>query len=225
MPRNSVLLIATLCAVLTMLATCGGCVRSLGPDARSPDDVRALTVQVSIVCDNFPPGAEAWGSGVVVGPNMVLTAAHVVDCTLKHPLTGAVLSGGKPTRILASQPDKIGRRLRLIVADTSRDLARLRIADDGEFYGFAPFETARARPGDAVCVSIGVPKRDVRCGVVDERFTTAEGHDLYLNIPAEQGNSGSGVYDRRGRVVGIITQRRQMANGQAVGGIATSVKP
>lgn len=224
-PRAGALLSILALLVITSM-TCGGCAHAIKASqaARTTEDERTLTVQISVRCENFPAGAEVWGSGAVISPTEILTAAHVVDCQIPDPKTGQPVGpSGKPTRILVSQPDHIGRPMRLIVSFVTNDLARLRIADDGEFYGFAPARIAGVKQGDVVCVSTGVPRRDVRCGLVEEK-TTRQSGDVSISMPGYPGNSGSAVYDLKGRLVGVLTQRRNLAaDAQISGALMTSL--
>lgn len=208
-----------------VLSTCAGCAigRQSIPPTRTPGEERASTVQISVRCSNFPPDIAAWGSGVVVSKTEVLTAAHVVDCIVRDPKTGLDVSHGKLLAIVASQPDAIGRPMKVVTSFVAADVARIAIADDGEFYDVSPVRLASVDLHDLVCVSTGVPRRDIRCGVVEELFN-APGHDLAISIPSYPGNSGSGLYDARGRLVGIVTQRRNLAlEGQISGGRATAI--
>lgn len=213
--------LSPLALVVLIMSSCVGCIAGLRTESnlRSAAQKRALTVQINTRCSRY----SYQGSGVVISKTEILTAAHVIDCAIVEPITGMLIPNGSPIEIIAAQPDGIGRRLLLVRADVTRDVARLRIADAGEFYDVPDRATfAVVRPEDRVCVSVGRPMRDLRCGTVDERFGRPA-DDLSLSFPVEPGNSGSGVYDRRGRLVGIITKARMMRNGQSAGALATSL--
>lgn len=192
------------------LAGCCGVLRAVTP-ARSTGDERSATVQISIRCADAPGVPLKWGSGVVVSANQVLTAAHVVTAQCER------------TVVYASQPDNIGRRMRIELISLTADVARLRIADDGEFADLTPSRIAPPTHGEFVCISTGVPRRDIHCGALEERFDKRMSGDLSISIPVEHGNSGSGLYDRRGRLLGIVTEQRRNANDQSVGGLATAI--
>lgn len=208
---------------LVVISSCVGCLAGLRANepARSMNQIREATVRITVVCDNFPKGTASVGTGVVVSDTEILTAAHVADCIIRD-VNGTIVSNGKIGSIYAAQPDGIGRPMRLAFASVQSDVARLAISDDGVFYGAGGLRLAPAYSGDRVCLSVGAPRRDVRCGEVEERFNGAP-PDLSISMPVEPGNSGSGLYDRKGRLVGIVTQRRRLENGQGSGGMATSM--
>jgi S1-C subfamily serine protease len=147
----------------------------------------------------------AYGSGVIIDRTTLLTAAHVAeDREGVTCVRVAMMMHGKkflviPHRVL---PD--------------RDLASMKIVF-GEFdptypvvYGPPPAYGAR------VCSMVAYPRVLWRCGEAQTR--TEPPGDMLHTITTEGGNSGSGVYDMRGRLIGIITHRFWCNNGQHCGG-------
>lgn len=72
--------------------------------------------------------------------------------------------------------------------------------------------------GQWVCLVPAVPRPDRRCG---RRVHDPE--RIRHTAITQPGNSGSGVYDDRGRLIGIVTHLTKCTNGQICGGIATSL--
>jgi S1-C subfamily serine protease len=155
--------------------------------------VSASTVKVEgIACRS-----ERDGSGFAVGPDLVVTNAHVV-------------AGEDGTTVV--RPD--GRRLRadVTVFDPGRDLALLEVPGLGE----APLPLATGLVGSAVAV-FGHPEGqtplDVSPAVIRQQLNSL-GQDLYqtgltrrtvlvLAAALAPGDSGAGVVDADGRVVGV----------------------
>jgi S1-C subfamily serine protease len=177
--------------------------------ARAVDATYANTVRITNLCGGM-------GSGVVVSKYHVITAAHVVEgsagCEL--PLVVEVgLGAEKPTAYLMT----------IDVLDEESDLARLIIVGLGAFDTIAPIIAPPPVLGGEVCLSSGVPSWTRRCGQTWPRGRDSAG-DIRHEVVTEPGNSGGGVYDRAGRLVGIVTHYRACpANGQLCGGRATSL--
>lgn len=206
--------LVSLCSIA--IGACVGCASTIrNAGTRSIEQQSVTVVQLSVSCSNYAPGARAWGSGVIISKTQVLTASHVVDCI--SPADG---TSGHVLNMFASQPDNIGRPLKLETMSLTSDIARLRIADDGEWYGVPELRLGPAPAGTEVCIETGVPHRDRHCGTVERSVPVP--HGMSFSMPVEPGNSGSPIYDRRGRLVGITTQRRSLANGQSIGGLATA---
>lgn len=158
------------------------------------------------------------GSGVLVSPNQLLTAEHVADLSTIPPFLGACA-------LYAYFPS--GRRYQLTQEYGSKlyDVARMR-ASVGGFYEFdrAPATAAPPAPGEDVCLLPAFPMRLRRCGEVQYTNVPPPGDVLHLAI-TEPGNSGGGAYDRRGRLVGIVTHSWRCVNGQICGGKVAPLRP
>jgi S1-C subfamily serine protease len=153
------------------------------------------------------------GTGVLIDSHRVLTAHHVVDCGKGFAsVTVKVLSSGKvfPVTVLTN--------------DKKADLATLGTQDLAEFADVITLNVGRPdRQGEeTLCFSSAVPYPDYRCGIF-ERYRISTAGDLVFGGHIEPGNSGSGLYDRHGLLVGIVVHRRNARNGEVVGGNATSV--
>jgi S1-C subfamily serine protease len=212
-PRPSFFQTSTLLGLLALslvLATCASCATGI----QQRNVVRPASDQKT----------------AAINAREVLTAAHVVSCNVEteveDPITKTkkkiTVSFGTVDSLFGVQPDGISRPLKVQFMSEGTDIARLSFADAGEWYGVQPAKIAPVRIESRVCIVVAAPRRDRRCGEVEDILTT-NANDVTLSTPVEPGNSGSAVYDRDGRLVGIVTQRRGLKNGQSTGGIATAL--
>lgn len=195
-----------LLGVLISAAMVVGCRPPSGDTARTPAWQVAEAATLSVLCSD---GSMKAGSGVLIGPDRLLTASHVVACGDGDPMLIIVELHGAST--LAG----------VEVMSTGADIARLQTLDKLEF--FAVLIGPKPEIGDTVCVAAGAPLgRTRRCGPV-ERFDADASGDIVHAVVTEPGNSGAGVYDAEGRLVGILSHYRTCVNGQLCGGKATSL--
>jgi S1-C subfamily serine protease len=169
----------------------------------------ARAVQVSRGCPTANPDylEVSDASGVAVAPDTVLTAEHVVSCP-----------GGDVAELRAQTLGGERRPARVLWRAPNIDLAA--IAVPGVHVTASPY--ARPRPGARVCMEHSVPTVGRTCGVVSAHATLLVGFrllDILHTVPTEPGNSGSGLYDDRGHLIGIVT------HGMSVppGGLASSL--
>lgn len=204
-------LLAGLVVFLIGLIAAAGCVH----EARGRSAAVALesTVLITTVCLAADGSGGTWvGTGVIVNDHTVLTAAHIAE----DPPGTACLRSARMVN---------GRRYALIHGKTlpGRDLASLVTVLET----FSPTYPIVYGPppafGERVCSMTAYPRALWRCG---EAQTAEEPPgDLSHTIVTEGGNSGSGVYDTRGRLVGIITHRWSCSNGQYCGGRMATLRP
>lgn len=144
---------------------------------------RAVTVQVN--CLN----TAGWGSGVVITKRLILTAGHVVN-RCRHPFTIGVLANG----------DEVALKVRVV--SKVQDAAVLEADED---LHFNPVKMGRVKVGDAVCIAPAQPHRVYTCGHVEDIFEGLRKFNILFDMTAVQGNSGSGIYNDSGELVGIVT--------------------
>jgi S1-C subfamily serine protease len=165
--------------------------------------------------DPWNPWRRLWtettgGSGVVVGPNEILTGAHVID---------------DATFLQVQQiadPDKVEARVKAVCHDC--DLALLTVEDQrilrgsrsvevGELCNFRDKVTVVGFPigGEEVSITEGVVSR-----VEMQRYVHSARELLAIQIDAaiNPGNSGGPVF-RAGKVVGVAFQKQ--TNAEAMG--------
>ncbi len=162
---------------------------------------RTLNVQMGI------------GSGVVIATGSVITVAHVVECdgvALIHVVTA---SGTKyPATVL--------------VIDKSRDYARLRVPG---LHAVSSAVFAKASVGDDVCTFTAWPYVGKSCGKITKiEWQRVENGivDLWSTARTVPGNSGSGMYNARGELVGLASNKLPCITDawrDDCGGLATSL--
>lgn len=203
---------------LTALALAGpGCCTSESPpvapvagDGRSPAAQARAAAEVHHACVSEDGRVSlGFGSGVLVDETLVLTAGHVVKCDAKE------------SAIIVKFPEPVGdRAARVSVVDHDGDIAVLTLE---EAVKLAPAKVGRRpRVDQRICLVTGIPSRERRCGDV-QRWEEPPG-DTRHDAVTEPGNSGSGVYDGAGRLVGIVTHYVTCRNGQICGGLFTALE-
>lgn len=193
-----------LMGLLAFLSSCGGLFRYTSPSAQ-----KQATVSVEVSCPN---GGGGYGSGVIVGPHHVLTAAHVVD---------NVYSG--ECSVTVTEIDGLTRNMKVDWFDKSHDIARLRtVGDLSEFDNYERIWVGK-RPdeGDQVYLVTGYPLRGRKLGLV-EGYHDGSGDVIHSGL-TEFGNSGSGVWNESGKLIGIVTNLYYCQNQQFCGGRFTSL--
>lgn len=200
--KRSVMMFAAVLIVMSV-ATCLGCVRhrmfsehkfAAASVVTTEAQQRARAVQVISVC-----GEERHvGSGVVVGPRTVLTAAHVAAC-VKGDIT------------LTTAPGREYHAAAELV-DTQADIARLALVGI-ERFAELPLEVGRVGLAQRVCIAPAEPARVTSCGTVMISPYVWRPQSTNHNAMTLPGNSGSGVYDGLGRLVGIVTHARHDGSG------------
>jgi len=161
-------------------------------------------------------GSLAQGSGVVVAPNgLIVTNEHVVS--------------GEATLDVTTADD---RRIsaQVIATDPNSDLAVLRpVGPPGPGVRLAEEPDGGLRQGDTV-FAIGSPfglRNSVTSGVVSSLGRRGDRGQpvIQTDTPINPGNSGGGLFDLRGRLVGIPTEIRSPVPGNVGIGFAVTTEP
>ncbi len=197
--------------LLTSLVACNQWVRPkpLSESLRSADEQKMYAVKVEARCAPFGgSGVNRVGSGVMVSDWQVLTALHVVDC--QPALVTIYVTSPKGRWRFA--PEKEWR---------GSDIARIQMAS-GDTFGqkVRPpvLRLARLPMYEPVYVQAAQPEREE---IIGESTGYSYGGVTYGGYPkgefsykirTQPGNSGSGVYDRFDKLVGIHTKRSEETN-------------
>lgn len=127
------------------------------------------------------------GTGTIVGPDLVLTADHVLS---DEPLDVRFFQGQSA-------------RAHILWRDPAKDLALVQV-DIPDGYDAPPWFCGDLEPGQHL-VLIGHPthSRWVAVGGHLPGISPFEGHLVALGFPIGLGTSGGPVFDKEGRVVGV----------------------
>jgi S1-C subfamily serine protease len=185
--RNGI--VAVFGLLTALIATCCAGTAANVADRRSELEKteRGRAIPIGVMCRGSDGALVTHiASGVLIAPNRALTAFHVIDCPEAFPVV--VIDGTAiPAQVDATEP--------------LADLARLTFPRGGKPWGTS---VAVVTKGDRICVASAAPAPDYQCGKVREFRDTLDG-DVEHTAVVRPGNSGSGVYDSRGRLVGITT--------------------
>lgn len=156
------------------------------------------------------------GSGVVVSPrDLIVTNEHVV-------------SGQTTVSIITADNRQI--QAEVVATDSDSDLAILRpVGPPGPGVQMADEPDGGLRQGDTV-FAIGSPfglRGTVTSGVVSSLGRTGDRGQpvIQTDAPINPGNSGGGLFDLRGRLVGIPTEIRSPVPGNVGIGFAVTTAP
>jgi V8-like Glu-specific endopeptidase len=208
----------------------------------SPDDRKVLSYSSSAstaqkssvqIISTFPDGYSSLGSGVLIGANDVLTAGHVVYSSAH---------GGEATTVSVA-PYKIGELLPYGEAYASSidvssgwkldgsyqsDYALITLARPiGEYSGWSILGNVTSANASQSVVSYGYPG-DMASGntMVASYGSGGELVDnilrYYSGLDAAGGQSGSGVFDSSGNVIGLISHETYSPNYNGIVAITSN---
>lgn len=185
--------------LLTALVSCNQWVRPKQPvsEVREAHMQKLLAVKVEMRCGDS--GKTHYGSGVMVSDWQVLTAMHVVDC--QTAIANIHVTTNKGRFRFASEKEWAGA-----------DISRIQMASADTLGIRVSPPTVRVRrmmTHDQVYIQAAMPKREELYGECSGyTYGGAEygskGYRTFSYTTSTQpGNSGSGVYDIDGNLVGI----------------------
>jgi tetratricopeptide (TPR) repeat protein len=177
---------------LTLLLAC------LGPSiaaANSPEQVFARASPSVVVVQ----AGSQQGSGVIIAPNLVVTNCHVIGAADQIVVRRSRQSHGA----------------RRAFGDLDRDICLLQVPSlQG---GIAVLgQAANARIGASV-FAIGAPRGlelSLSAGLISQLREANAGPIIQTTAPISPGSSGGGLFDQRGRLIGITTF--QLREGQNI---------
>lgn len=192
---------------LALLAACSSCAHMA--NLRSSEDQFQALVKIETVC----MGNHFGGSGVMVSDSEVVTAAHVVTCEMGAGITMP------PESIIVWVTDADGVTAEVDALVPGADVARLHMKVAKPEYFTGVRIGAPPKIGDKVCEVSGIPRPTYRCG---EAQPSEPGY-IKLGFMVENGNSGSGLYNDHGELIGIVTNLLYCQHGQICAGKATAL--
>lgn len=171
------------------------------PHSRTLSEQYETAVGILNHCNEEPSGM---GSGVLVGRGLILTAAHVIACPT-----------GKASIQLVATRGGFRAVTRTKRVDVDRDVALLEIveAPTEPPYVIPAVIATPPRLGEAVCAITAAPSQRRACGLIDIGALKDPSYLKSMSGVFEPGNSGSAVYDRFGRLVGVMLKTAVCGEG------------
>jgi hypothetical protein len=200
-------LIAT---IFTFLAACSSCAHY--GSRRSPIEQHNAVVMIRTTC---PDGNTHRGSGVLVSEDRVLTANHVAQCDM---LPGFGLFAD-PVKLEVFLSDDVSSAATVELVVPKADMARLKLEKAVPEF-FSDIEIGPPPVvGDRVCEVSAVPRMLYRCGEAQ----VARSGRIAFGFMTEFGNSGSGIYNSDGQLVGIVTNLVRCQDGFPCAGYGSTL--
>lgn len=173
--------------------------------ARSPYESQASRMsKVVVVLDIETAKGKGHCSGTAVSPSVILTASHCFQAPLVK-----LSVNGQEVKALRGVDDESDHTLVVL--------------DRPVFTRWARLEMRQLRQGEEVSI-LGNPgswRSLYRAGLVagDDNEPPVPGSQ-FIDIQIFGGDSGSGVFDYRGRLVGVISYTKNQVNPRSLGQIA-----
>ncbi len=216
-------LLAKACAVIALTAAaCGACAPPGYYSSRAASAQHESSVVVLLACvAHTADGVDVrmyHGSGTIVGAHEVITANHMTSCPTQAGDADA------PNALMAVSVDGEDRHAATPdVLLPSSDVARLHV-DDPLDDGTNPVAIGpMPLVGDVVCEAAATPDWTRRCGIVQPTAKEGRDGDIRVDFKVEHGNSGSGLYDSEGRLVGVVVMLKFCEYQDVCQGYASSL--
>jgi S1-C subfamily serine protease len=155
----------------------------------------------------------AQGSGVVVAPRLVATNCHVLAEAQQADTLWNLLRDNLDVRQVVVRSGRISHAAHLVRADRARDVCLLNVPTL-EAPAVALGMASSLRVGTTV-YAVGAPaglELSLSAGLVSQIHAAEGGPVVQTTAPISPGSSGGGLFDERGRLVGLTTF--QVARGQ-----------
>ncbi len=147
--------------------------------------------------------ADGHGTGSIIRED-----GHVLTCA--HVLGSSAQAGGQGVQVVFQGGAALDARV--LAVDTTADLALLKIEAGRPLPWIAIGDLAHVEVGDPV-VAIGHPKGfgwTLNEGIVSNLFVFRDGKKdpsiIQTQVPLNPGNSGGPLFDREGRIIGVVAQ-------------------
>jgi hypothetical protein len=200
--RSRLLLPLTVMALAMVVAsTCSSCASAppLSAIGRTRPQMHWASVTLRVKC---PLSGMSYGSGVVYGKK-VITAGHVASC--RERLSPTIEVSPEPGSWYAARDViTLGHYDMTTGIFLGSDIASMTV-DGLDTWNPPVAIVAQPKIGDTVCAATGmVPAPALRCGTVQP--SVANDDIIDVDIHVEPGNSGAGVYNSNGNLVGIVVR-------------------
>lgn len=167
------------------------------PVALEREDIVAAVLRLVVEVK----GPRGQGSGFFVGPDTIVTNAHVVGAAASVSVVGA---------------DGTASSGSVVSVSADADLALIRLPRVAKF-GLSLRSVADLRPGEEV-MALGAPQgftQTVTRGIVSALRRDGSLLMVQTDAAVNPGNSGGPLVDGRGQVVGVVTMKR--TDAEAIG--------
>ena len=166
------------------------------------------TVRIIVTCKTEEGTSDWFGSGVVISNRRVLTAGHLAKACEGAEFTAVDGETAYPLSVLK--------------LDVENDLSIMINTGPTKFNKPSINWGPEPKRMSNIYIVTGAPREDVRMGLLNH-WNLKQGPNMKNSLIIEPGNSGSGIYDDLGRLIGICTHTTFCGNGQFCGGRATSL--
>jgi S1-C subfamily serine protease len=192
----------------------GACARPVNPPAVAPSASHVEAAKdladktIALVGFDTDGDAHAYCSGVWVSPNVAMTAFHCVDDSQVGDALGYVVREDVYTAANARKLTVVSRRATILALDDAHDLALIR-AELPPPHRMAVPALGAVQQGEfaqSMGHSQGLWWTYSTGDVAAVRQIEINGMDLLwlqANAPISPGNSGGGLFDEEGRLIGI----------------------
>ena len=172
------------------------------------EDTRSGVVHLSVF--GCSPEESGSGSGFLIAPDLVVTAAHVVE-------------GAAST---SAAVDEQIRDATVLGLDHEADVALLQLDEPVEGYTFSWAEEDAAIGSDVA--ALGFPLAggfSIVSGILSGTEQNEAGHELLrFTAPVNPGNSGGAIVTRDGEAIGVVSSRiEESLSGRPVSGVSYSI--
>lgn len=190
-----------LAMVLVFATACTRC----GPGTSSADRAAKLSDETVALVHTGLFGKSSYCTGVWIDAKYILTAAHCTEDEDEFEYIVAKQAGG-----VRSEP-AVTYSAKLVKVNSDRDLALLQALEGPEYHAVAKLAVEMPQVGDPIFV-IGHPLGmywTYAVGTVGAYYSGVVGIDstgpfIQILAPITHGNSGGGVFDANGNLVGIV---------------------
>lgn len=155
------------------------------------------TMLIYVNCGN---GEEKLGSGVLIGPDKIITAKHVISCTM----------GNLPEAIMVK--NTINQEANAVITKKAAIADAALLTTDKLFEVYSNVKPYNKNLGMRVCDVTGYTHA-LKCGSLVYKLNNY----LYISqLHTYHGDSGSPIFDYNGSVVGIISGMLEFPNGESI---------
>jgi S1-C subfamily serine protease len=194
--------------LIAVIAACAMCC-AYPKNVRSLAEEHGASVAIVVQCTESGPKPITIGSGVIVGEHEILTANHVMN-PMMEMTAGPVTVKVPFSNCSFTARTEDGKEHPVHLSSVHSDIASISTTD---VLPYTPVAWSTPNPGARACIVARHPWAVRRCGEI-QYYRESDNLWAVTGVIVQPGNSGSGVYDERGRLIGITDVLFTCANGQ-----------